>query len=90
MKMLDVAIKVLLDAKKPLHYVKIWDCVNKEYNSNRVKSAKTPEATLAAGIGKEINLAKTDSRFAKYGRGIYGLNPSKYAQFGKHPNMFPL
>jgi hypothetical protein len=85
--MLDAAVRVLLEVKQPLHYKEIWERVNSIWISNREKEAKTPWNTVNAGIGKEIRLAKNDSRFAKYGPGIYGLNPAKFPSFGIHANM---
>lgn len=72
MSALDGAVTVLEQAGKPLHY--------REIAERMVKSGiwstkgKTPEATVNAQLAVDIKKNGKASRFARYGRGIFGLN----------------
>lgn len=92
MDKIETAIQVFLNEKKPLHYKRqLWPLVESYgYVSNRQEDGITPWSTLSSSMGIEIKVAGNNSRFAKYGRGVYGLNPKKYPTFGIHRNMEPL
>lgn len=69
----DAAFEVLLEARKPLHYVELTRLV---LEKGLVETGgKTPERTLNTDISKEINMLKGKSRFVRVKKGVYGINP---------------
>jgi hypothetical protein len=73
---LDAAVKVLSEAEEPLNCKKIVEVmVAKGYWTS--PGGKTPEATLASSIMREISKKGHDSRFKKVGRGLFTLSARK-------------
>jgi len=67
------AIKVLREAKKPLHYEEI---TRRALEQNLIEtSGSTPEATMNAQISVDIKNKKDKSAFVKTKRGYFSLNP---------------
>ncbi|MDF7801289.1 HTH domain-containing protein [Pontiellaceae bacterium B1224] len=75
MSALDAAVRVLEQAGRPLHY--------REITKQALKSGlwstagKTPEATVNARLAVDIKRNGKASRFARYGRGVFGLNQDR-------------
>ena len=76
MTVLDVTYTVLEDAKEPLHYIEIAKRILER--NLWTPHGKTPEHTVNAQLVVDINKKGTQSKFRRYGPGIYGL-----AQTGK-------
>lgn len=78
--MVDVAAAILERENKPLQYKYISELMLKE--KSFFSKGKTPEATLSSNIGIEIRTKGQKSRFVKICKGVYGLNPILYPNFG--------
>jgi restriction system protein len=73
----DAAYKILQKSGKPLHYGEITRLALKR---KLIDSAgRTPEATMGARLGVDVNVLKGGSRFVKIAPGIFGLNPDPSA-----------
>lgn len=72
MSALSGVVNVLEQAGKPLHYREIAERMIKSGVWNT--QGKTPEATVNAQLAVDIKKNGKASRFARYGRGIFGLN----------------
>lgn len=68
---LDLAAKVLAESKEPLTVKAITE---RAVAAGWKSDGKTPHATLAAAIGREIKDKGRDSRFKKTGRGLFIAN----------------
>lgn len=67
------AIKVLREAKEPLHYEEI---TKRAIEQNLVEtSGATPEATMNAQLSVDIKNKKDNSAFVRVKPGIFSLNP---------------
>jgi hypothetical protein len=73
---LDLAAKVLAEAKEPLNAKAITDGV---LAAGWQTTGKTPQATLYAAIIREIAAKGTKSRFAKLERGMFTASPMNKA-----------
>ena len=69
---LDLAAKVLADAKEPLQAKAITERV---LAAGWKTSGKTPHATLYAAIIREIAKKGKDARFIKTDRGLFAATP---------------
>ena len=68
------AIKILREAKEPLHYEEI---TKRAIQENLIEtSGATPENTMNAQITTDIKLNKEKSPFEKSKRGYFKLNPN--------------
>jgi len=65
---LDLAAKVLAEAKEPLNAKTIAERAIAEGWKTK---GKTPEATLYAAIIREISKKGKDARFVKHARGLF-------------------
>ena len=73
---LDAAVKVLGEAEEPLNCKAIMEAmVAKGYWKS--PGGKTPEATLASSIMREISKKGHGSRFKKVDRGLFTLTAKK-------------
>ena len=73
---LDAAVKVLGEAEEPLNCKAIMEVMAaKGYWKS--PGGKTPEATLASSIMREISKKGHASRFKKVGRGLFTLSAKK-------------
>jgi len=71
------AIKILRDAKEPLHYEEI---TKRAIEKNLIETqGATPEATMSAIIGRDIKFNKEKSPFIREKKGFITLNP-KFSQ----------
>ncbi len=71
------AIKILREAKEPLHYDEI---TKRAIEKNLIEtSGATPESTMNALIGRDIKFNKEKSAFTRPKPGFIALNP-KYSQ----------
>jgi len=70
---LDLAAKVLADAKEPLNAKTIAE---RAIAAGWKTSGKTPEATLYAAIIREIAKKGKDARFVKRDRGLFAATPT--------------
>lgn len=73
---LDLAAKVLADARRPLPVKDITELV---LAAGWVTNGKTPESTLYAAIIREIAKKGKDARFAKHARGLFTATSAKGA-----------
>jgi restriction system protein len=71
MTVMDAVYTVLKDAKEPLHYIEITKKILER--SLWKPEGKTPEHTVNAQLVVDINKKGTQSKFRRYGPGIYGL-----------------
>ena len=67
------AVKVLRDAKEPLHYKEITKRALEEALIET--SGATPERTMNAQITSDINSKQEKSAFIKVKQAVYSLNP---------------
>jgi len=67
----DFAYKILLEAKKPLHYEEITKIALKQW---LVTDGKTPAATMCAQLVVDTNTKKEQSRFIKVWPWTYTIN----------------
>jgi restriction system protein len=75
MSALDAAVKVLEQAEQPLHY---RDITRQMLETGLwTTTGKTPEATVSAQLAVDIKKSGKASRFARYGRGVFGLNKDR-------------
>ena len=73
---LDAAVKVLGESEEPLNCKAIMEAMAaKGYWKS--PGGKTPEATLASSIQREISKKGHGSRFKKVGRGLFTLTARK-------------
>ena len=71
MKAIDAAYEVLREADGPMH---VSEITRRILDRGLWKTAgRTPERTVQARIGEEINHRGADSRFTREGKGIFGL-----------------
>lgn len=71
MTVLDAVFTILKEAKEPLHYI---DITKRVLDQKLWKpEGKTPEHTVNAQLVVDINKKGTQSKFRRYGPGIYGL-----------------
>jgi restriction system protein len=75
MSALDAAVQVLEQVGKPLHYGEITKQILK--SGLWSTTGKTPEATVNAQLAVDIKKNGKASRFARYGRGVFGLNAQR-------------
>ncbi|KAA0215782.1 MAG: hypothetical protein DYG94_06455 [Leptolyngbya sp. PLA3] len=73
---LDLAAKVLADARRPLPVKDITELV---LAAGWITNGKTPESTLYAAIIREIARKGKDARFAKHARGLFTATFAKEA-----------
>lgn len=72
MSALNAALKVLQDAREPLHYREI---TRRALESGLWQtSGKTPDATINAQLAVDVKRKGAASAFRKEGRGVFGLN----------------
>jgi restriction system protein len=75
MGILDAAVRVLKEAKKPMRCKDIVEqMLAKGYWTTE---GKTPSATLYSAIFREIQTKGKDARFKKLERGLFALNAVK-------------
>ncbi|MBN2566782.1 hypothetical protein JXB02_01695 [Candidatus Woesearchaeota archaeon] len=68
------AIKILREAKEPLHYEEI---TKRALENNMIEtSGATPESTMNAQIAVDIKSKKGESPFVRVKPGYFGLNPN--------------
>ncbi len=68
------AIKILKDAKEPLHYEEI---TKRALKKNLIETTgSTPEATMNAQISVDIKAKQEKSPFVRAKPGVFALNPS--------------
>jgi len=71
---------VLIEKNKPMHYKEIAQYVfSHKLYSGTVKSL---EALILMNIGQENSFFGEQSRFVRFGKGVYGLNNKVYPGFG--------
>lgn len=69
-----MAIQLLREAQQPLGYIEITRLA---LERNLIEtSGKTPEATMASQINRDIKSHKSDSPFVRVSPGIFRLNPN--------------
>jgi hypothetical protein len=67
---LDAAVAILAATKDPLNVKQIVEQAEAK-GLWKSRAGKTPHATIAAAIGREITAKGKDSRFKKTGRGLF-------------------
>ena len=73
---LDAAVKVLGEAEEPMNCKKIVEVMAAK-GLWKSPGGKTPEATLASSLLREITKKGHGSRFKKVGRGLFKLSAKK-------------
>ena len=76
MTLLDAAAKVLYDAKKPMQAKAIWQAIVERDLWSTPNGGKTPYATLAATMLREMADKGAAARFVKAGRGLFAATLS--------------
>lgn len=75
----EAAIKVLQEAKEPLHYKEI---TRRAIQNNLITSkGQTPELTLLKNVSEDIKINKDKSIFKKTDIGVYTLNENDETRF---------
>ena len=76
MTLLDAAAQVLAVAGEPMQAKALWQAIVEQGLWSTPNGGKTPFATLAATMTREIVEKGVAARFAKAGRGLFAANPA--------------
>lgn len=76
----NIVCDVLIEKNKPMHYKEVAHFVfeHKLYSG----TVKSLEALILMNIGQENSMFGDQSRFIRFGKGVYGLNGKIYPGFG--------
>ena len=75
--LLDAAAQVLADAGEPMQAKAIWRAIVERDLWSTSSGGKTPFATLAAAMMRDVVAKGAASRFVKAGRGLFNVIPAR-------------